>query len=152
MNSLKCSFISPLEATDITIQCLIAKIFKAYGTYDYCYKLKRKQKYFKMYKYIKISNILWNLVATVVTKPRNKCLNLNLLWRLNYSSLETGCYWCSQTELQIERKTIWKNDEAQKPHIRFWKQVCSKVITELRFQGNVTDSIAAPQEANWGCY
>ena len=61
------------------IQKWIARNFKANWTYDYCNKLKRKQKSFKMYKYKKISKILWNFVATVVPLSRNKSLKLKLL-------------------------------------------------------------------------
>ena len=36
--------------------------------------LKRKRKYFKMYKYIKIANSFTNFFVRLVTKPRKKRL------------------------------------------------------------------------------
>ena len=44
----------------------------------------------------------------------------------------------TETELQFDRKTILKNDEAQKP-TNVWKQVFLKVITDLRIQQKVMD-------------
>ena len=79
------------------IQSSIAQNFKANGTYDYWYKPKRKQKSSKMYKYIKIWNILWSVVVKVSKKPRNENLKLKLLQGLIYSSLQTGCDQCLQT-------------------------------------------------------
>ena len=35
-----------------------------------CVIIKKKEKSFKMYKFIEISNILWNLVVTVVTAKK----------------------------------------------------------------------------------
>ena len=37
----------------MSLSNLIAQNFKANGTYDFCYQLKRKQKFYKMYKYQK---------------------------------------------------------------------------------------------------
>ena len=75
-----------------------------------------------MYKYKKIKKYLWNLV---VTTPRNKWLNLELLWRLNYSS-KGNCLRTAftETKLQIDRNLISKSGEARK----------SKYIFEKYFQ------------------
>ena len=58
----------------------MAQNFKTNGTYHYCYKLKRKQKSYKIYKYIKnLKHFKRNLVVTAAIKPRHKNLTLNLL-------------------------------------------------------------------------
>ena len=51
LKSLK--YLQRKQLKHVIIHCSIAQIFKANGIYDYCHKLKRKQKSYKMYKYKK---------------------------------------------------------------------------------------------------
>ena len=59
------------------IQSSFAQNFKAKNTHDYCYKPKREQKSYNLYKYIKISSIFWSLEVKEVTKPRDKSIKVS---------------------------------------------------------------------------
>ena len=57
------------EASHVIIQCSIAQNFKTNGINDYCFNLKRNQKSFGMYKYLKI----WHFHSNI--KPRSNRKN-----------------------------------------------------------------------------
>ena len=71
-----------------------------------------------MYKYKKNLNILRNLVVTVLTKPRNKCLKLKPLQKLSCSLLKAGCDLSLQRLIYKLTEKLTRN-EAQKLKIIF---------------------------------
>ena len=94
----------------VIIQCSMAQNFKANGTNGYCNNLKRNQKSFEMYIFMKSRSNNSN-------KAENPMFEAKTV--MNYSSMETGCELCLQRLRYKSTEKLFKKTKAQKPKIVF---------------------------------